>query len=83
MKFIAVSALSLCFAPAVLSSAIPVAPDTSPNLDKRVVPTTPPRGDVVCLGYTVPVNNILAAINQGLAWATTVPPTEMGRSIIP
>lgn len=83
MRFIAASALSFCFVPAVLSSAIPIVPDTSPAPDKRVFPLTAPQRDVVCLGYTVPVSDILAAINQGAAWATTDPLTKMGKNIIP
>ena len=82
MKFIIAAGLTLCLAPNVLSSAIPVLADTSPALDKRVVPDTPPQGAVVCRGYSVPDSDILAAIDQGLAWATTDPPTQMGKPVI-
>lgn len=83
MKFITAAGLTLCLVPSVLSTAIPVRADTSPALDKRVVPLTPPQGTVTCLGYTVAESDILAAINQGTAWATTTPPTQMGKLIIP
>ena len=79
MRFTIAAGLTLGLVPSVLSSAIPVAPNTSPALDKRVVPITPPQGSVTCLGYTVPEADILAAINQGLGWATTNPPTQMGK----
>lgn len=82
MKFIIAAGLTLCLAPNVLSSAIPVLADTSPALDKRIVPDTPPQGAVVCRGYSVPESDILAAIDQGLAWATTDPPTQMGKPVI-
>ena len=80
MRFTIAAGLTLGLAPSVLSSAIPVAPNTSPALDKRVVPVTPPQGSVTCLGYTVPEADILSAINQGLGWATTNPPTQMGKT---
>ena len=85
MKFIVAAGLTLCLAPSVLSSVIPVPVpvDLSPTLDKRVVPLTPPQGSVTCLGYTVPESDILAAINQGTAWATTTPPTQMGKIAFP
>lgn len=79
MKYIIAAGLALCLAPSVFSSAIPV--DMSPALDKRVVPLTPPQGSVVCLGYTVAESDILLAVNQGTAWATTSPPTQMGKTI--
>ena len=82
MKFMIAAGLTLCLAPNVLSSAIPVVADTSPALDKRVVPDTPPQGAVVCRGYSVPESDLLAAIDQGLAWATTNPPTQMGKTAI-
>lgn len=81
MKFIVAAGLALSFAPIVLSSPTPAVDDTSPALNKRVVPITPPQASVECLGYTVSTTNILAAINQGLAWATTSPPTQMGKNI--
>lgn len=83
MKFIIAGGLTLCLAPSVLSSAIPVSADTSPALDKRVVPLTPPQGTVTCLGYTVAESDILAAVGQGTGWATTSPPTQMGSSDYP
>ena len=79
MKYIIAAGLALCLAPSVLSSAIPA--DMSPALDKRLVPLTPPQGSVVCLGYTVAESDILLAINQGTAWATTTPPTQMGKTL--
>ncbi|KAF6238245.1 hypothetical protein HO173_003525 [Letharia columbiana] len=83
MQFFIAAGLTLCLAPSVFSSAIPVPVDTSPALDKRVVPITPPQGTVTCLGYGVAESAILAAINQGTAWATTSPPTQMGSSAYP
>lgn len=83
MKYSIAAVLAICLAPSVLSSAIPIPADMSPALDKRIVPLTPPQGSVVCLGYTVAESDILLAITQGTAWATTSPPTQMGQGGYP
>ena len=54
------------------------------NMDPQdVLPRLVRCISVTCLGYTVPESDILAAINRGTGWATTTPPTRMGKIPFP
>ncbi|KAL8682933.1 MAG: hypothetical protein Q9186_001096 [Xanthomendoza sp. 1 TL-2023] len=44
---------------------------------------SPPQSDLICDGYQVKVNDIIAALTQGNLWATSIPPIEKGTNQSP